>query len=175
MPIEAEIVRRVFALIYSGESLKNIARTLTDEAAPTRAVLRARDKGQPEPAARWNPSSVRDILTNPRYAGRVFYNGQVLDGVRGDWEGHRGGVRRGGGAHGRPATTHSDGHRPPTPRIRPVRVRCVRRDHSGVRRRPISMQGRPRQPRPNPDRQVRHRRDHRAADSAGLRRATRAR
>lgn len=71
---EARIVRRIFSMFYEGDSLKGIARTLTMEGVQTR-------HGKP-----WNPSSIRDILTNVRYSGRVIYNRQVLDGVRGDWE-----------------------------------------------------------------------------------------
>ena len=46
------------------------------EAVPTRS-------GRP-----WNPSSVRTILTNPRYAGRVVYRGQYpgeVNGKMGAW------------------------------------------------------------------------------------------
>lgn len=61
VPEEAELVRRIFKLFHAEESLRGIARTLTDEGVTTR-------NGKP-----WNPSSVRDILTNPRYAGRSTY------------------------------------------------------------------------------------------------------
>ncbi len=74
VPDEAEMVRRIFKLFHSGESLKSTARILTDDGVMAR-------NGKP-----WNPSSVRDILTNPRYAGRAVYDGQVLEGVRGNWE-----------------------------------------------------------------------------------------
>ncbi len=74
VPDEADLVRRVFKLFHSGESLKSTARILTEGGAMAR-------NGKP-----WNPSSVRDILTNPRYAGRAVYDGQVLEGVRGSWE-----------------------------------------------------------------------------------------
>ncbi len=62
VPDEAELVRRIFKLFHAGESLRGIARTLTDEGITTRN------------GKSWNPSSVRDILTNPRYAGRSVYN-----------------------------------------------------------------------------------------------------
>lgn len=64
------MVRRIFKLFHSGESLKSTARILTADGVMAR-------NGKP-----WNPSSVRDILTNPRYAGRAVYDGQVLEGVR---------------------------------------------------------------------------------------------
>ncbi|WP_341267138.1 recombinase family protein [Gordonia malaquae] len=71
---EAETVRRVFAAFQRGESLKGISKSLTAEGISTR-------HGKP-----WNPSSVREILTNARYAGRVVYCGEVVPGVRGNWE-----------------------------------------------------------------------------------------
>ncbi|BDE16054.1 MULTISPECIES: recombinase family protein [Mycobacterium] len=73
VPDEAETVRRVFKLFYAGESLRSICRTLNDEAVTTR-------HGRP-----WNPSSVRTILSNPRYAGRAIYQGRPT-GEAGNWE-----------------------------------------------------------------------------------------
>ena len=61
VPDEAELVRRIFKMFHSGESLRGIARTLTAEGLTSRS-------GSP-----WNPSTVRDVLTNPRYAGRSIY------------------------------------------------------------------------------------------------------
>lgn len=69
---EAEIVRAMFARFLAGEPLRSIARTLTDAGTTTR-------HGKP-----WNPSTIRTILTNPRYAGRAVYQGQET-GKRGDW------------------------------------------------------------------------------------------
>lgn len=74
VPAEAATVRRIFKLFHSGESLISTARILTED-----SVLTRRSKG-------WNPSSVREILTNPRYAGRAIYNGQVVQGVTTSWE-----------------------------------------------------------------------------------------
>ncbi len=61
VPDEAELVRRVFKLFHAGESLRGIARTLTDEGLTARS-------GKP-----WNPSTVYGLLSNPRYAGRSTY------------------------------------------------------------------------------------------------------
>jgi site-specific DNA recombinase len=72
---EAEAVRRIFKMFMMGESLKSIARALTDSGATT-----ARN-GKP-----WNPTTVRGILANPRYAGRAIYMGKVVEGTRGNWE-----------------------------------------------------------------------------------------
>ncbi len=74
IPEEADVVRRVFARFLAGGSIKGIARSLTEGGVPTRS---GRD---------WHAATVRTILTNPRYAGRVVYDGKVLDGVVGQWE-----------------------------------------------------------------------------------------
>ena len=70
---EAEAVRRIFKMFHAGESLRSIARTLTDEGVTTR-------QGRP-----WNPSTIRGILVNPRYAGRAIYQGRPT-GELGNWE-----------------------------------------------------------------------------------------
>jgi site-specific DNA recombinase len=73
---EAAAVRQMFTRFHAGDSLRGIVAWLTEQAVPTRS-------GRP-----WNPSSVRGILTNPRYAGRVVYRGQYpgeLDGKMGAW------------------------------------------------------------------------------------------
>ncbi|GAB7068773.1 recombinase family protein [Mycolicibacterium hodleri] len=70
---EAELVRRIFTLFHAGESLRSLTRLLNEEGVTTR-------KGRP-----WNSSSIRGILTNPRYAGRAIYQGEAT-GKRGNWE-----------------------------------------------------------------------------------------
>jgi site-specific DNA recombinase len=73
---EAAAVRQMFTRFHAGDSLRGIVAWLTEQAVPTRS-------GRP-----WNPSSVRGILTNPRYAGRVVYRGQYpgeVDGKMGAW------------------------------------------------------------------------------------------
>jgi site-specific DNA recombinase len=69
VPDEASIVARVFAGFVEGESLRSLAAQLDDARVATRR------------AALWNPSSVRTMLTNPRYAGRVIYRGEIMTGV----------------------------------------------------------------------------------------------
>ncbi|MGH3281733.1 MAG: recombinase family protein, partial [Trebonia sp.] len=69
---EAAIVRDIFARFHAGDSLRGIAAWLNETGVPTRH------------GKQWNPSSVRDILTNPRYCGRVYYN-RHEDGAVGDW------------------------------------------------------------------------------------------
>lgn len=73
VPEEAKIVRLVYARFSAGDSLRGIAVWLTEGNVPTR-------HGKP-----WSPSSVRQILTNPRYAGRAIYRGQVT-GKAGKWK-----------------------------------------------------------------------------------------
>ena len=72
IPAEAEIVRRIFAEFLNRKPMRGIVRALNDDAVPTRS-------GKP-----WAVSTVRDILTNPRYAGRAVYQGQVTGAV-GEW------------------------------------------------------------------------------------------
>lgn len=73
VPDEADLVRRIFRMFYAGESLRSISRELTDAGVQTR-------RGRP-----WNPSTLRSILMNPRYAGRAVYQGQPTGGP-GNWE-----------------------------------------------------------------------------------------
>ena len=70
---EAEVVERMFARFHAGDSLRGLVAWLTGEGVPTRS-------GRP-----WNPSSVRTILTNPRYAGRAVYQGKPPNGQAGAW------------------------------------------------------------------------------------------
>lgn len=71
---EADLVRGIFARFDAGESLRGVAEWLTKAGEPTR-------RG----AGLWHPSTVRTILTNPRYAGRAVYCGQST-GKAGAWE-----------------------------------------------------------------------------------------
>jgi DNA invertase Pin-like site-specific DNA recombinase len=58
---EAAIVRSIFSRFYAGESINSIAMHLTETGVPTRN------------GGRWRNSSVRHVLTNPRYAGKYVY------------------------------------------------------------------------------------------------------
>jgi DNA invertase Pin-like site-specific DNA recombinase len=73
IPGEAECIAAMFARFAAGDSLRGIAAWLSDSG------LRARNGG------RWNPSTVRTMLLNPRYAGRAIYCGAVLDGREVSW------------------------------------------------------------------------------------------
>jgi DNA invertase Pin-like site-specific DNA recombinase len=70
---EAVTVRRVFERFAAGDSLRSLAAWLSESGVPTRG------------GGAWNPSSVRTMLLNPRYAGRAVYKGQE-NGVAGVWE-----------------------------------------------------------------------------------------
>jgi DNA invertase Pin-like site-specific DNA recombinase len=77
-PQESVIVIDIFERFYGGESLRSLVRLLEDQKVPTRS-------GRP-----WNTRTVRDMLTNPRYAGWAVYQGEIAtdnDGnlVRGQW------------------------------------------------------------------------------------------
>ncbi|HEV7980591.1 recombinase family protein [Amycolatopsis sp.] len=70
---EAAIVRQLFDRFAAGDSLRALAMWLTEAKVATR-------HGRP-----WNPSSVRTILTNPRYAGHAIYQGKT-NGKQGTWD-----------------------------------------------------------------------------------------
>ncbi|WP_448005320.1 recombinase family protein [Agromyces bauzanensis] len=70
---EAKAVHDVFERFAAGESLKGLAALLDASGVPTRR------------GGRWNPSSVRTMLQNPRYAGRAVYRGAPT-GKPGTWE-----------------------------------------------------------------------------------------
>ena len=70
---EGKTVRDIFSRFASGDSLRGIAAWLEETGA------RGRN------GARWPTSTVRTILTNPRYAGRAVYRGKVT-GHTGSWD-----------------------------------------------------------------------------------------
>jgi DNA invertase Pin-like site-specific DNA recombinase len=70
---EAVVVKEIFHRFAAGDSPRSLAAWLTTTGIPTR-------HGRP-----WNPSSVRTILTNPRYAGHAVYQGKS-NGKPGAWE-----------------------------------------------------------------------------------------
>ncbi len=55
---EADIIRMIYGLFLAGKSVNGIAADLTDMKIPT-----------PRGNTRWNPSTVRSILTNEKYTG----------------------------------------------------------------------------------------------------------
>ncbi|GAA1677436.1 recombinase family protein [Microbacterium lacus] len=69
---EAAIVRELFTRFRNGETLKGLATWLEAQGVPTRR------------GGRWNASTIRTLLMNPRYAGRSVHRGQVVGDAR--WE-----------------------------------------------------------------------------------------
>ncbi|UGT94852.1 recombinase family protein [Mycobacterium intracellulare] len=79
VPDEASIVGRIFQAFDAGGSLRSITAKLTADGVPSRS-------GRP-----WNVRTVRDMLTNPRYAGWAIYRREIAtdaDGnrIRAKWE-----------------------------------------------------------------------------------------
>lgn len=72
IPVEAALVRQMFTRFVAGESLRAIKTWLDDSGAPSRR------------GGQWNASTVRGILTNPRYSGRSALRGAVAGD--GEWE-----------------------------------------------------------------------------------------
>jgi site-specific DNA recombinase len=64
-PDEAAVVRRMFAHILEGRSLRSLSQALTAEGV------------DPSPGKDWSPRRVRDIITNPHYSGRVRHLGVI--------------------------------------------------------------------------------------------------
>lgn len=73
LPEEADLVRSIFDRFAAGESLFSIAGSLSEAGVP------------PRRSSVWHPSSVRDLLTNARYAGLQVFQGKPT-GHRGNWE-----------------------------------------------------------------------------------------
>ena len=65
--------RELFTRFAVGDSLRSLAAWLEETGVPTRH------------GGRWNPSTVRSILVNPRYAKRAIYDGKPT-GRDGDWD-----------------------------------------------------------------------------------------
>ncbi len=63
---EATMVREMFTCFAAGESLRGLTRQLSQAGHATRH------------GKAWTPSSIRTMLTNPRYAGHAVYCGQRM-------------------------------------------------------------------------------------------------
>lgn len=79
VPEQAKFVVRIFESFDGGDSLRSITAKLTADGIPSRS-------GRP-----WHVRTVRDMLTNPRYAGWAVYQGEIAtddkgDRIRGRWE-----------------------------------------------------------------------------------------
>ena len=58
-PVEADIIRRIFRMRDDGNTLQQIADWLNGQSVPTRR------------SGRWHPATVRYILDNPKYQGKI--------------------------------------------------------------------------------------------------------
>ncbi len=72
VPAEARIVRQMFEDFLNGRSLKEMSKALDASGMPPR-------RGE-----RWHPSTLREIMLNPRYAGLQVYKGEVIG--KGNWK-----------------------------------------------------------------------------------------
>ena len=65
-PFEAAIVREIFSLFLSGNSINGIAARMAEKYGKVR---------------NWNGTTVRRVLGNPIYIGKVRQNGELFDGL----------------------------------------------------------------------------------------------
>jgi DNA invertase Pin-like site-specific DNA recombinase len=74
---EAEAVRAGYQAVLSGVPLAAVARSWNQQGFTTGQARQARSghAGEPSP---WAASSVRAVLLNPRYMGRVRYKGEIM-------------------------------------------------------------------------------------------------
>lgn len=83
-PIEdspAWVVRELFRKMAAGHAMHSLAGELNRRGIPTPGSTR-RDKRN---KYIWRHTAVRGIVTNPSYAGHLFYNGEIIEGVEPKW------------------------------------------------------------------------------------------
>jgi hypothetical protein len=66
VPEEAAVVERIFLRAAEGQSLPSIAKALREEKAPTRN------------GGAWRPSTIRGMVQNRFYTGRVEFDGELV-------------------------------------------------------------------------------------------------
>lgn len=76
-PAEAEVIRAAYRDVLTGSTLAGVARAWNAEGFTTGQKRQARS-GHPGEPSPWRADSVRAVLTNPRYAGRVRYKGEIM-------------------------------------------------------------------------------------------------
>lgn len=82
VPEEAEVIRHIFELSLSGQSLTQICQILNDEKVPTPLEYINQRKKQNRKELQqehkyWQPQTVRTILTNESYLGNMVYHKSV--------------------------------------------------------------------------------------------------
>lgn len=83
-PTEAKVVKRIFEMYANGKSFTEIAKMLNAEAVPTKLNGKeVKKRGTNEPyviQSVWMPKTIRLILSNPVYIGKVRYHVNSKDG-----------------------------------------------------------------------------------------------
>ncbi|GAA1276889.1 recombinase family protein [Arthrobacter pascens] len=74
-PAEAAAVAAGFESFLAGMPLGEIARVWNEQGFVTGQARRGANAGQPSP---WTRSSVRDVLSNPRYMGKRAHKGEIV-------------------------------------------------------------------------------------------------
>lgn len=74
-PLEADIVRRIFAEIVDGKSIYGIAQALTLEGVPFGTGNHAARARKGLPPSPWRPQRILQLTRNRRYIGEIFYRG----------------------------------------------------------------------------------------------------
>jgi DNA invertase Pin-like site-specific DNA recombinase len=69
VPVEAEVVKRIYAETIRGVSQRGLARVLTNEGVPTTS------------GSVWVQGTVSTLIRNPLYMGKVRHRGEVYPGV----------------------------------------------------------------------------------------------
>lgn len=105
VPDEAAVVKLIFDEFVRTGRLRSICRLLDERGVPTRSAVKKaalleaaaaesnpkiaatwREKADKITVRQWHPTSVREILTNPRYYGGVVYQGEVVADAEAVWE-----------------------------------------------------------------------------------------
>lgn len=84
-PGPAAVVRRIVASILAGESIYSITARLDGDSEPAPEAIRRLRRGIEGPSEPWKHRLVKDIASNPTYAGLRTHDGKVVEGVAGTW------------------------------------------------------------------------------------------
>ena len=84
-PEAAAVVRRIVAGVLGGLTVYALAAQLDRDGIPAPEAVRRWRRGIEGPSKPWTQRAVKDIATNPTYAGLRTYAGQVVEGVTASW------------------------------------------------------------------------------------------
>jgi len=76
---EAELIRKARDDLFSGISLRAVAKDFRDSGVPTVSEQRAREEGRPGTGAQWKTILVRSVLLNAAIVGKQVRNGERVD------------------------------------------------------------------------------------------------